>query len=139
VNAPEGGAYPDVRLEIFPPVLLGRPVRMKPLRVLPELVRDQKALASSLTGFHRGPVVGLQLREHAPVASGKTGEIGCLHHVDYLPPSSTSPALVAGRAEALLVDSGDIVPCGYEELLSATAQVFVQLELQCASPRGTST
>jgi hypothetical protein len=47
--------------------------------------------------------------------------------------------IVAGRGEVLLVDRGDVVPCGYEECASAMAQVFVQLELQWASPRGTST
>ena len=40
LNAPEGGAYPDVGLEVFPPVLLGRPVRMQPLRMPTELVCD---------------------------------------------------------------------------------------------------
>jgi len=47
--------------------------------------------------------------------------------------------IVASRGEILLVNRGDVVPCGYEEGLSAVPQVFVQLELQWASPRGTST
>jgi hypothetical protein len=37
------------------------------------------------------------------------------------------------------VNRGDVVPCRYEECPSAMAQVFIQLELQWASPRGTST
>lgn len=47
--------------------------------------------------------------------------------------------IVAGRGEVLLVDRGNIVPGGYEEGLSAMPQVFIQLELQWASPRDTST
>jgi hypothetical protein len=37
------------------------------------------------------------------------------------------------------VNRGYVVPCSRQEGLSAMSQVFVQLELQWASPRGTST
>jgi len=54
-------------------------------------------------------------------------------------PLSLDDLIIAGRAEVLTVDCGDVVAGGFEEGPSTMAQVLVELELQRTSPSGTST
>ncbi len=54
-------------------------------------------------------------------------------------PASLDDLIIAGRAEVLAVDRGDVVAGGFEKGQSTMAQVLVELELQRGLPSGTST
>jgi hypothetical protein len=76
----KGGGYPQMRLEVQPPLLLAGPAGVLALGEAPKLITDPQCLS----GTRILPMSRLQIRQRIPVATGELDQIGCLHDISIL-------------------------------------------------------